>query len=129
MRKTTVVKIGIAALFLIASIYLLEAQNSGTEQGNYLIKRALLSGSAKLVNGSVEVKFKEGFSTRIENIRVVASPVGSWSGIVIKDVNRNGFTAISETGDPNSEFNWIAVGEFKEPAPSIRRDAVPKTNE
>jgi len=126
MTRAKLALVGVAALFLIAGIYLLQAQDHSSNYANRHVNQA---GSAKLVNGSIEVKFEEGLFAKAANIRIVASPVGSWSGIFIKDISNAGFTAMSETGNLNAEFNWIAVGEIKEPPMSIYRDAIPQTNE
>jgi len=44
---------------------------------------------------------------------VIVTPVGSWSGIYVTEVDSSGFRVRSETGDPSCEFNWIAIGRRK----------------
>lgn len=73
--------------------------------------KTYLAGSAKLVAGRADVKFEDKFSTVAANIKVIVTPVGSWSGIYVMDVSPNGFTVRSETGNPDAEFNWFAVSE------------------
>lgn len=70
-----------------------------------------LTGSATLAGGSVDVKFKESFSKFVSDIKVIVTPVGSWSGIYVININPDGFTAMSGAGDPKARFNWIVVRE------------------
>lgn len=126
MTKTKVALVGVIALFLIASLYLLQAQDNS---GYYLTRNTDQNGTAKLADGSVKVKFEGRSFNRATNIRIIVTPVGSWSGIYVKDVSNSGFTVVSETGNPNAEFNWIAIAETKEPATNIDRNFIPQYDE
>jgi spermidine/putrescine-binding protein len=125
MRRTSVIIISVLLLSLVAS-YILFAQGS---TGDYNIVRVSQDGSAKLSGGSVQVSFVGRSFNKATNIKIIVTPVGSWSGIYVKDVTGTGFTAVSENGNPNAEFNWIALGDVKEPAMSIYRDDIPQSDD
>jgi len=75
------------------------------------------NGTARLSGGATEVSFERLFSESISEtspIKVIVTPVGSWSGIYITEVTSSGFRVRSETGDTNCEFNWIAIGRRKD---------------
>ena len=123
MTRVKLALVTIIAIILVAGIYLLQAQDHNAN------KHVSQVGTAKLVNGSIDVKFQGNSFNKAFNIRVIATPIGSWSGIYIENISNAGFTAVSEVGDPNAEFSWIAIGEIKEPPLSIYRDAIPQENE
>ncbi len=71
------------------------------------------NGKARLSGGEASILFERLFSESISEtspIKVIVTPVGSWSGIYVTEVNSSGFKVRSETGDLNCEFNWIAIG-------------------
>jgi len=74
------------------------------------------NGEAQLKNGEAVVKFerlfREAISAKIP-VRVVVTPVGSWSGLYIVSSDSDGFVVKSGAGDPNVKFTWIAVGRRK----------------
>lgn len=80
-------------------------------QPGFSADKVYLTGSATLAGGSVDVKFKESFSKFTSDIKVIVTPVGSWSGIYVININPDGFTAMSGAGDPKARFNWIVVRE------------------
>lgn len=74
------------------------------------------NGTTTLTNGKAQIEFERLFSETISSeipIRVTVTPVGSWSGIYVTDVNTKGFNVASENGNLNAEFNWIAIGRRK----------------
>jgi len=73
--------------------------------------KVYFTGSATLVGGKTDVKFKKSLSESSSDIKVIVTPVGSWSGIYVINMNPDGFTAISGAGDTNARFNWIVVGK------------------
>jgi hypothetical protein len=73
-------------------------------------------GTAQLTHGEASVDFDRLFSEAISPdipIRVVVTPVGSWSGIYLQNATNSGFAVRSEAGDLNATFNWIAIGRRK----------------
>ncbi len=71
------------------------------------------NGSARLLGGEATITFERLFSETISAsspIKVIVTPVGSWSGIYVTEVNSSGFKVRSETGDADCEFNWMAIG-------------------
>ncbi len=77
--------------------------------------KVYLTGSATLVEGRADVKFSENLSEFIKKndlgIKILLTPVGSWSGIYVMSIDKDGFTVKSATGDQNAIFNWILVKE------------------
>ena len=74
------------------------------------------NGSGKLVNGELSLTFERLFQEAISStvpVKVIVTPVGTWSGIYVVNVTSTGFTAKSENGDLNANFNWIAIGRRK----------------
>jgi hypothetical protein len=74
------------------------------------------NGSGKLVNGEVSITFERLFKEAISStipVKVIVTPVETWSGIYVINVTSTGFTAKSENGDLNADFNWIAIGRRK----------------
>lgn len=74
------------------------------------------NGTAQLTNGKASVAFDRLFSEAISPdvpVRVIVTPVGSWSGIYLESADSSGFSVRSETGDLNATFNWIAIGRRK----------------
>lgn len=125
MKRVSAIIIGVFMLSLMAT-FILFAQS---DTGEYNIVRVSQDGIAKLSGGSVQVSFEGRSFNRATNIKIIVTPVGSWSGIYVKDVTGKGFTAVSETGDPNASFSWIALGDVKEPAMSIYRGDYPQSDE
>jgi len=74
------------------------------------------NGEAQLKNGEATVQFERLFREAISDkipVRVVVTPVGSWSGLYIVSADHDGFVVKSGAGDPNCQFTWIAVGRRK----------------
>jgi hypothetical protein len=74
------------------------------------------NGSGELVNGEVSITFERLFKEAISStipVKIIVTPVGTWSGIYVINVTAAGFTAKSENGDLNADFNWIAIGRRK----------------
>ncbi len=74
------------------------------------------NGEAQLKNGEATVQFERLFREAISDkipVRVVVTPVGSWSGLYIVSADSDGFVVKSGAGDPNCKFTWIAVGRRK----------------
>jgi len=74
------------------------------------------NGSAQLKNGIVNISFDRLFSEGISSeilVRVIVTPVGSWSGMYVENTLKDGFTVKSDAGDLNAKFNWIAIGRRK----------------
>ncbi|MEO0050832.1 MAG: hypothetical protein ABIK42_06795, partial [candidate division WOR-3 bacterium] len=87
------------------------------------------NGTAQLSNGMASVTFDRLFSEAISPyipVRVIITPVGSWSGIYVQNTTANGFIARCETGNMNAEFNWIAIGRRKG---SEKRPVIPIPND
>jgi hypothetical protein len=77
-----------------------------------------ISGSAKLVNGTAEIKYEEVFLKLLpesNKIKIIVTPEGSWSAIYIVKSDNKGFAVKSESGDLNAHFNWIVTGEKRKP--------------
>jgi len=71
------------------------------------------NGEAQLKNGQATVRFERLFREAISDqipVRVVVTPLGSWSGLYIVGSDSDGFVVKSGAGDPNVRFTWIAVG-------------------
>ncbi len=80
-------------------------------------------GKAKLVNGEARITFPRSFSEFVssrEEITVTVTPK-SWSGLYVPEVTTQGFVVKSGAGDPNAEFDWIAIGveKGKETRPTL----------
>jgi len=74
------------------------------------------NGEAQLKNGEATVQFERLFREAISDkipVRVVVTPVGSWSGLYIVSSDGDGFVVKSGAGDPSCKFTWIAVGRRK----------------
>ncbi|MCX6844161.1 MAG: hypothetical protein NTX53_18015 [candidate division WOR-3 bacterium] len=74
------------------------------------------NGSAKLDGGEASVAFRDLFSEIISSqvpVRVMITPVGSWSAMYIVQADHKGFTVRSEAGDLNAQFNWVAIARRK----------------
>jgi len=74
------------------------------------------NGEAQLKNGEATVQFERLFREAISDkipVRVVVTPVGSWSGLYIVSADHDGFVVRSGAGDANCKFTWIAVGRRK----------------
>ena len=56
-----------------------------------------------------EVAFSQVISSNV-TVRVIVTPVNGWSGLYVEDVSGKGFSVKSMMGDPNVEFNWLAIG-------------------
>ncbi len=80
-----------------------------------------VSGQGHLQNGEARINFSDLFNDNIFAeavsgqipVKVIVTPVGSWSGLYVEDVSPEGFTIRSAEGNPNVTFNWIAVGRKK----------------
>lgn len=75
-----------------------------------------ISGRTKLSNGTARIEFDEPYPKVISKeipIKVIVTPEGSYSGIYVKDVSVNGFTAVSDVGDRNATFSWMAIARVK----------------
>ncbi len=75
-----------------------------------------ISGRTKLSNGIARIEFEEPYPQVISSqipIKVIVTPEGSYSGIYVKDVTTRGFTAVSEVGDLNATFSWMAIARVK----------------
>jgi hypothetical protein len=73
-------------------------------------------GTAKLKNGSASVQFDRLYSEAISaesSINITLTTVGSWSGLYIQASDSRGFLVVSQTGDLNASFNWIAIAKKK----------------
>ena len=114
--------VGLVAAFLVVGLHKVLAQEKvGTPKPARVSvatptcvvtpSKAYLTGSAKLVGGSADVKFQDKFSGLAADIKVIVTPVGSWSGIYVENVSPNGFTARSGAGNPDAKFNWLAVSK------------------
>jgi len=81
-----------------------------------------ISGQGQLKDGRAVISFEEisggdkifeeAVSEKVP-VKVIVTPVGSWSGLYVIDASPKGFTVLSATGDPNAKFNWIAIGRKK----------------
>lgn len=75
-----------------------------------------ISGTDHLSDGESQVRFGRLFSEIISDkipVRVIVTPVGSWSGIYVVSANTEGFTVRSGAGNPNAAFNWMAIARRK----------------
>lgn len=76
--------------------------------------KVYFDGKAKLKNGMAYVEIPAEYRDAISgDIEVVATSIGTWSGIYVENANSEGFTVRSGAGDPNAEFKWIAVATRK----------------
>lgn len=74
------------------------------------------SGTARLQGGEAHVEFDWLFQEAISDlvpVRVVVTPVGSWSALYLSSADSIGFHVLSGAGDATAEFNWVAVGRRK----------------
>ncbi len=74
------------------------------------------NGTAQLKNGIVNITFDRLFNEAISSeipVRVILTPIDSWSGMYVENVTKNSFVARSGAGDANAKFNWIAIGRRK----------------
>jgi hypothetical protein len=46
-------------------------------------------------------------------LKITATPNGSWSGLYVTESSTEGFTVKSGAGDPDAQFDWIAIGRRK----------------
>jgi hypothetical protein len=73
----------------------------------------MVSGKAQLVDGEAYVEFPWLFSEAISDeipLKITATPEGSWSGLYVSGSSIEGFTVESGAGDPNAQFDWLAIG-------------------
>ncbi|MEO0181066.1 MAG: hypothetical protein ABIN54_07155 [candidate division WOR-3 bacterium] len=73
-------------------------------------------GTAKLNNGEAHVTLEYPYPQTISDeipVKVIVTPVGSWSGIYVVEANKYGFTVKCGAGDPNATFNYQVVGRRK----------------
>ncbi len=123
-----VIKICFIISFLVIGLNQVQAQDQAKRN---LIStkdpafRICLTGSAKLVQGKAEIKFNKEYLSKFINrnldIKILVTPVGSWSGIYVMSMDKDGFTVKSDTGDQNVLFNWILVGEKKRTLSEVGR--------
>lgn len=74
------------------------------------------NGTSSLVDGKASIQFEQVFAEIISTespIRVVVTPLGSWSGLYVSEVSMKGFFVVAEIGDRNATFSWIAIGRRK----------------
>ena len=71
-------------------------------------KGIVLSGSFKLKDGVIQVDLSEQTMECLKNSNysVIISPIGTWSGLYVKEINEKGFVVKSESGDLNAKFFW-----------------------
>lgn len=122
MKKSiSIFSVSLIVLFSVIGLHQVQAQEqlnrkpAITDPAKTSGVKVYLSGSAKLVEGKAEVKFREDLSEFIKKddsgIKILVTPVGSWSGIYVMSIYKDGFTVKSATGDQNAIFNWILVKE------------------
>ncbi|MGC8893246.1 MAG: hypothetical protein ACP5QG_00175 [candidate division WOR-3 bacterium] len=76
--------------------------------------KVYFDGKARLENGVAHVEIPTEYRNVISgDIEVVATPIGTWSGIYVESATSESFTVRSGAGDPNAEFKWIAVATRK----------------
>ncbi|MBU2689946.1 MAG: hypothetical protein KJ970_03395 [Candidatus Eisenbacteria bacterium] len=71
------------------------------------------SGSSRLIGDRVYVALDPLFTESVSGevaVRVTLTPVGGWSAIYVESTSTEGFEVISEAGDPDVEFHWMACG-------------------
>jgi hypothetical protein len=76
----------------------------------------MASGTGTLTRGTARVEFERLFTESIEGadgLRVTATPVGGWSALYVESIDEAGFTLRSDSGDPDVEFHWVAVGRSR----------------
>jgi len=75
------------------------------------VAKVFTGGTSKLINGLAEIKFEDNLKefgvTDVSEIKVVATPINTFSALYITDLNLKGFKVKSEIGDKNAEFNYI----------------------
>jgi len=77
----------------------------------------MASGRGRLSGGAARVEFDRLFAESIagpSQVTVTVTPVGGWSGVYVKGIDAKGFDLLSEAGDPNVEFHWVAVGRSRQ---------------
>ncbi|MCK4256971.1 hypothetical protein KAX35_08785, partial [candidate division WOR-3 bacterium] len=78
-------------------------------------KEIIAHGTGKLVNGQVYISFDNSFSEFISSdlpTQITVTPK-SGTGLYVPERSTRGFTVKSWGGDPNCEFDWIAIGREK----------------
>ena len=78
-------------------------------------KELIAHGKGRLSNGETYINFDESFSEFVSSlipIHITVTPL-SGSGLYVPDRSIDGFTVKSWGGDPNCEFDWIAIGREK----------------
>jgi len=71
------------------------------------------NGTAQLEDGVAMVRFERLFREAISPdvpVRVIVTPVGSWSGLYVESQTPEGFVVRSGAGDASATFNWMAIG-------------------
>jgi len=75
------------------------------------VVRVFTGGTSKLLNGLAEIKFEDDLKefgvTDVSEIKVVVTPINTFSGLYVTDLNLKGFKVKSEIGDKNAEFSYI----------------------
>ncbi len=81
-----------------------------------------MSGTGQLKDGKATISFaeisggdnifEEAVSEKVP-VKVIVTPVGSWSALYVSESSTKGFTVLSASGDKNAKFNWIVIGRKK----------------
>lgn len=75
------------------------------------VAKVFTGGTAKLINGIAEIKFEDDLKefgvSDVSEIKVVVTPLNTFSGLYITDLTLKGFKVKSEIGDKNAEFNYL----------------------
>jgi hypothetical protein len=73
----------------------------------------MTSGTARLRNGEVTIDFEDRFTESISPdipLKITATSKGTGSGLYVASSSVEEFTVRSWAGDPEAEFDWIAIG-------------------
>lgn len=108
--------VGSIAIFLISADKIEKGKPSPYEakiiERKGPVAKVFSGGSGKLSNGIARIEFEDDltqFASDISEIKIIVTPVETWSGIYISEVSFKGFTVKSAAGDQNARFNWIVL--------------------
>jgi hypothetical protein len=70
------------------------------------------SGTARLVNGTATIALDKEISSFVSgnvDLKITATPKGSWSGLYVSQQSGDRFVVKSDAGDLNASFDWIVI--------------------
>jgi hypothetical protein len=74
------------------------------------------SGTSRLNNGSVTIALDSEINAFVSgnvDLKITATPKGSWSGLYVAQQSKGQFVVKSDAGDLNASFDWIVIAREK----------------